>query len=84
MITEKYFYVYVLKSITRNYTYVGLTDNVERRLNQHNKGHNKTTKPYLPFELTLVEQYATRIEAREREKYFKSGIGREFLKAMKM
>jgi putative endonuclease len=76
------YYVYVIKSETRNYLYVGLTDNVERRLNEHQTGKNKTTKPYRPFRLILVEQFETRIKAREREKYLKSGIGKEFLKGL--
>jgi len=66
----------------RNYIYVGLTDNIERRLNQHNKGENKTTKPYLPFELILKEIFDSRIEARKKEKYLKSGIGKEFLRSL--
>jgi len=43
--------VYAIKSKTRNYIYVGLTNNIERRLKEHNEGFNKTTKPYRPFEL---------------------------------
>ena len=49
---------------------------------QHQTGKNKTTKPYRPFELILIEEYKTREEARKREKYLKSGIGKEFLKAI--
>ena len=45
-------------------------------------GYNKTTKPYKPFELILVEKYETRVEARSREKYLKCGIGKEFLKKL--
>jgi len=74
------YYVYVLKSTTRNYLYVGLTNNVERRLKEHNAGYNKTTKPYFPFTLLLVEQYPLRSVARSREKYLKSGIGKEFIR----
>jgi len=77
------FYVYVLSSISRSYIYVGLTDNIDRRFVQHNTGRNKTTKPYKPFKIILVETYPTRIEARKREKYLKSGIGKEFLKSTK-
>ena len=76
------FYVYVINSLLRNYIYVGLTNNIERRLNQHNNGENKTTRPYSPFELILTEQFQTRKEARVREKYFKSGIGKEHIKAI--
>jgi putative endonuclease len=74
------YYVYVLKSTTRNYLYVGLTNSLERRLKEHNAGYNKTTKPYSPFTLLLVEQYSLRSEARNREKYLKSGIGKEFIR----
>ncbi|GAB4132651.1 MAG: hypothetical protein Fur0015_06100 [Ignavibacteriales bacterium] len=71
-----------MKSKTRNYIYVGLTDNIERRFNQHNKGYNKTTKPYLPFELIYLQEFETRIEARQKEKYLKSGVGKELLKKL--
>ncbi len=74
--------VYAIKSLVRNYIYVGLTSNLERRLNQHNSGYSKTTKPYIPFKLIYEELCENRIEARKREKYLKSGIGKEFLKSL--
>lgn len=74
------YYVYAISSDSRNYIYVGLTDNVERRVNEHNSGKNKTTKPYRPFKLFHQEQFETRAEARNREKYLKSGTGKEYLK----
>jgi len=43
------YYVYAIKSVNRNYIYVGLTNNIDRRLSEHNKGYNKKTKAYLPF-----------------------------------
>jgi putative endonuclease len=73
--------VYAIRSIARNYIYVGLTNNFERRLVEHNSGSNKTTKPYRPFEKVLLEAYPSRPEARVREKYLKSGAGKEFLKS---
>ena len=76
------FYVYAIKSIHRNYIYVGLTDNLVRRFDQHQKGLNKTTAPYRPFELIYKEVFPTRPEARKREIYLKSGIGKEFLKKL--
>ncbi|MCL5031367.1 MAG: GIY-YIG nuclease family protein [Bacteroidetes bacterium] len=72
--------VYAIKSINRNYIYVGMTSNLEERLKRHNNGYERTTKPYKPFKLIYSEVYTTRVEARKREKYFKSGIGKEFLK----
>jgi len=78
---SKYMYsVYALSSLVRNYIYVGLTSDIERRVLQHQAGREKTTKSYRPFRLTLVEGYPTRPEARTREKYLKSGVGKEWLK----
>ncbi|HCY77300.1 MAG TPA: endonuclease [Ignavibacteriales bacterium] len=74
------FFVYAIKSLKRNYIYVGLSNNLERRLAEHNGGRNKTTEPYRPFKLIYSEEFDTRIKARTREKYFKSGSGKEFLK----
>lgn len=76
------FYVYAIKSINRNYIYVGLTNNIERRLQEHNNGENKSTKAYTPFFLFHSEVFATRNEARIREKKLKSGYGKEFLKQL--
>ncbi len=78
------FYVYVIKSLNRNYIYVGITDNIERRFLQHNNGENKSTKAYAPFVIIHTESFSTRPEAREKEKYFKSGVGKEYLKTVKL
>ena len=74
------YFVYALKSITRNYIYVGLTNDVDRRVSEHNSGYEKTTRPYRPFKLIFVESFQTRAEARKMEKYWKSGVGKESLK----
>ena len=71
--------VYVLKSSSKNFRYVGMTNNLERKLKEHVSGYSKTTKRFLPVEFIYKEEYKTRTEAREREKYLKSGIGRDFL-----
>ena len=76
------YYVYAIKSTTRNYIYVGLTNDWERRLKEHNNGLSTATKPYRPFVLLLLEEVETRIEARRREKYLKSGVGKEYLKQL--
>ena len=60
-----------------------MTNNLERRLNEHNNGENRSTKAYKPFELVYFEEFKTRMEARNKEKYLKSGIGKEFLKKLK-
>ena len=68
------YFVYAIKSLTRNYIYVGLTDNLERRISQHNDGHERTTRPYVPFKQIYCESFPTRTEARKKEKYLKTGI----------
>jgi len=78
----EHFWVYAISSLHRKYIYVGLTNDLDRRFKQHNTGQNPTTKPYLPFKVLHTEKFATRIEAREREKYLKSGVGKEFLKTL--
>jgi len=74
------FFVYAIRSIARNYIYVGLTENIERRLKQHNGGYERTTKPYAPFRLILSESFPSRPLARKREKELKSGVGKAYLK----
>ena len=72
--------VYAIKSKIRNYIYVGMTSNLQERMRRHNKGYVKTTRAYRPFDLIYEEKHTTRQEARKREKYLKSGAGKEFLK----
>ena len=74
------YYVYVLKSEVDGRLYKGMTDNVTKRLKQHNLGQNKSTKGFRPWKLVYQEEFPIRIEARAREKFFKSGGGREFLR----
>jgi putative endonuclease len=74
------FTVYAISSISKNYIYVGLTIDVQNRLKRHNSGYEKATRSYKPFELLYCEEHQSRIKAREREKYLKSGVGKEFLK----
>ena len=76
-------WVYVIRSIKKNYTYTGITNNLERRLLEHNKGYNKSTRLYMPYKLLLKEVYVDKKSAREREKFLKSGQGRKFLSQFK-
>jgi putative endonuclease len=74
------FVVYVIKSLSHNFTYVGFTANLEKRLHQHNHKLGRATKPYAPFELLYSEPFNDRISARKREKYLKSTAGKNYLK----
>ena len=77
------FYVYAISSLKHNYIYVGLTGDIAKRIGRHNKGWERNTKYYKPFELIYSEECKTRIEARQREKYWKSGIGKEKLRMVR-
>ncbi|HLT52649.1 MAG TPA: GIY-YIG nuclease family protein [Flavobacteriaceae bacterium] len=77
------YYVYAISSKEYNYIYVGLTQDLKARVKRHNDGRERTTKFYKPFELIYSEVCNTRPEARLREKYWKSGVGKEQLKSLR-
>lgn len=72
--------LYVLLSLKDNRTYVGSTNDFERRLKLHNSGRVKSTKHRIPFEVLFTEEFETIQEAKKRELYYKSGAGRRKLK----
>ena len=72
--------VYALRSKKDGWLYVGMSSEVERRVEQHNRGYNRSTRSRAPFDLFYVEQCGAREVARTREKFLKSGKGREFLR----
>ena len=74
------FYTYVLKSITHEYYYKGHCEDINKRLKEHNSGFTKSIKKYRPFVLVYFEEFLTREEAIRRERYFKTGAGRAFVK----
>ncbi len=74
------FFVYVLKSEVDGRYYKGMTENLEKRLKEHNSGSTKSTKAYRPWRMIYSKSFETRIEAREFEKYLKSGSGRDYIK----
>jgi putative endonuclease len=72
--------VYVLRSRKDGKLYIGLTNNLDRRIDEHNSGKVPSTKGRRPLELVYFESYRDRKEASEKEKHFKSGKGRRELK----
>ncbi|MCP4642386.1 MAG: GIY-YIG nuclease family protein [bacterium] len=78
------FWVYILQSESTAKLYIGQTNDLKRRLAQHNDPncrltlHTKRNKG--PWALLHSEEYATRTEAMRREKQLKSGQGREWIK----
>jgi putative endonuclease len=61
------FYVYILKSLKDHKLYIGSTNDLERRLKEHNEGKCFSTKSRVPFELIYYEGYKAEHDARKRE-----------------
>lgn len=64
--------VYIIQSVDYQRLYIGYTSNIEKRLEYHNKGTNRSTRPYRPYKLIYNEIYQTKTEALKREKKLKS------------
>jgi len=73
------FYVYVLRSEKTRRRYIGSSQDIETRLRQHNSGQSLATKHGAPWKLLHHEEFPTRAEAVRRERFFKTGKGRDFL-----
>lgn len=75
------FYVYVLKSRKDDELYIGSSNNLKRRIQEHQNGGSFSTRLRLPFELVYYEAYKDEKDAREREQALKlRGNSRRFLK----
>lgn len=74
--------VYVLHSLKDNKQYIGYTTNLKRRLTEHFGGRNISTKNRRPFILLFCEYYLSENDAKRREKYFKTTIGKRVLRLM--
>ena len=74
------YYVYILQSEKDEKLYVGYSNNVKRRFEEHNKGIVSITKHRRPFKLIYLEGYLNQQDATSREKFFKTGWGRTHLK----
>lgn len=73
------YYIYVLKSLKYNKSYVGYTNNLHRRLSEHNLGKSTFTNKYKPWKIIYTEEYILLEEAKSREKYLKSSSGRRIV-----
>jgi len=78
----KFWYVYILQSFKNNQFYIGYTENLKRRFQEHNRGINFSTKPYKPWKLIHYEAYRDKKDAQRREKYLKTNQGSRLLKRM--
>ncbi|MDZ4226376.1 MAG: GIY-YIG nuclease family protein [Patescibacteria group bacterium] len=73
-------YVYVLRSLKSSYWYTGSTKDLRKRFSQHQKGQSTWTKGRGPYELIYYEACLDQDDARSREKYLKSGMGKRYIK----
>ncbi len=74
------YFLYILRSKKDGKRYIGITENIERRLDEHQRGHVKSTRNRRPLELIYQEKFCNKQDAALRERFFKMGKGREFLK----
>lgn len=74
------YYTYVLKSLKDDKLYIGFTSDLKRRFLEHSNGEVESTKDRKPLILVYYEACTNKYKAIEREKYFKTGFGRRFLK----
>ncbi|HEV2388234.1 MAG TPA: GIY-YIG nuclease family protein [Candidatus Acidoferrales bacterium] len=75
-------YVYVLRSLHSQRQYIGITKDLESRLREHNSGRTRATKAGAPWEIVRSEEYPDRTGAAQRERFLKSGTGRQQLRAL--
>jgi len=74
------FYTYLLKSKKSGRLYTGSTNDLRKRFKQHNDGKSNYTKQHTPYELIYYEACLNDHDARVREKYLKTAMGKRYLK----
>ncbi len=73
------YFVYIIRSVHfPSEVYVGKTNNLKKRLSDHNSGHTVHTKKYKPWEILVQIGFKDELKAIEFEQYLKSGSGRAF------
>ena len=75
-----YYHVYLLKNEKFGRWYTGLTTDLRKRFNQHNSGQSHYTKNKGKYEMIYWEVCKNLDDAKSREKYLKSGMGKRYLK----
>ena len=78
----KFYYVYVLYNRSKNFVYIGYSEDLKQRVVEHSKGHVKSTKFFLPLDLIHYEAYKNKKDAKRRELYLKTNRGRTTLMTM--
>lgn len=73
-------YTYILRSKKDHKWYTGFTNDLRKRLKEHQQGQNVSTKNRGPFEVIYYEMCKNGDDARSRELFLKSGMGKRYLK----
>ena len=77
-----FYYVYILRSQKDGRLYIGYTGDLKARLEKHNSGGNKSTSNRRPLNLIHHEAFSSEQDARTRERFLKTGHGREEIKIL--
>jgi len=76
----EFYFVYVLQSVKDSKFYTGFTQDLDKRLSEHNSGKVNSTKYRIPFELVYFEASKDIQDATHREKYLKTTYGKRYIK----
>ena len=74
--------VYILFSKKLNRYYVGYTNNIERRLSEHNRKKGKYTDAGIPWKLVYTEKFENKIDATKRENFIKLKKSRKYIESL--
>lgn len=75
-----FYYTYVLQSIANTSWYIGYSSDLQKRFKEHQEKKSTYTKSRGPYRLIYYESSLSEFDAKAREKYLKSGMGRRYLK----
>ncbi len=76
------YFVYILQSEATGRFYIGYSDSPDRRLQEHNSGKVKSTRPYRPWKKVYQETHSTETLAIRRERELKSKKSRTYLERL--
>ena len=75
------FYMYILRNEKDSF-YIGTTNNIDKRIKQHNSHQSNYTRNRGPWELVYEEEFQSRSEAIKREYYLKSQKSKKYLNSL--
>jgi putative endonuclease len=77
------YFVYILRSIKDSSFYIGYTNNLDRRLEEHNKGESRYTRKKKPWKIFYFEIFRSKSEALKRERFLKKQKNTSFYMKLK-